>query len=198
MMNREDELRERKRDNFRGNVYVSDEISNGFTRASQEFIGKAVISIADGRKIGTVSDIMIDRDTLKIAAVATSKGNIFNREVEAISAENVEVWGRDVILVTGSDVINKEENMAGKEKWLYVSDHIRGRYVVSVDGQRVGQISDVIVDRDGRILGYELNQVFVEGPLAETKRIEADATHAMGQDVLVVNTIQGLSKPNRL
>jgi uncharacterized protein YrrD len=54
----------------------------------------------------------------------------------------------------------------------------------------------VIIDNHGHIRGYELSQVFIEGPLAEQKRITADATHSLGKDVLIVNTVQALHIPD--
>jgi uncharacterized protein YrrD len=180
--------------NFRGNVFVSGREGSADPRPSQELIGKAIISMSDGRKIGSVADIVIDRETLQIAALVTSKGHLFNRRVEAIPASEIEIWGQDVVLVTGSEVIQPEEEFSGRHNWLYVADSIKGRFVVSVDGTRVGQVNDVVVDRQGRVVGYELNQVFIDGPISESMRIPSSATHSLGKDVLVVNTLKGLSE----
>jgi uncharacterized protein YrrD len=192
-MNRSSNVQESRSD-FQGNVFVSRESSSMEPRRSNDFIGKPIVSIENGRKLGSVADVMIDRDTLQVAAVATSKGNIFNRSIEAIRAEDIETWGEDVILVRRPDVVLQENQLPGREKWLYVADKIHGRTVVSVDGTRIGQVDDVLIDVHGRITGYELSQVFIEGPLSETRRIPSSATHALGKDVLVINTIEGLER----
>jgi uncharacterized protein YrrD len=182
------------REHIQENVVVSDEKREGTpSRPAKHYIGKAIVSIQEGRKIGNVSDIVINRDNLQVAAVITSKGSLFNREIEAILAEEVKVWGEDVVLVAVPDVIKHESQITGREAWLNIDDNIRGRYVVSVDGTRVGQIGDVIIDSHGRLVGYELSQVFIEGPVADHKKIAADATHSLGKDVLIVNTIEALS-----
>jgi uncharacterized protein YrrD len=179
----------------REGVYVTEGSREETSRPGQHYIGKAIVSIKEGKKIGNVSDIVINRDTLQVAAIITSKGAFFSREIEAITAEDIEVWGEDVILVAVPDVIKHESKIPNKDIWLNLNDSIRGRYVVSVDGTRVGQINDVIIDTKGRLKGYELGKVFIEGPVADSKKIASDATHSLGKDVLIVNTIEALSFP---
>lgn len=195
MINRNDlKTKERSsRENFRGNVFVSPLNGEGQALPAQAIIGRPVVSVSDGRRLGSVADILLDPETLTVAAITTSKGTIFNREIEAIRAEQVKVWGQDVVLVEHPQVIQKGSELEGRDKWLSVSDQIRGRYVISVDGTRVGQIEDVVIDAQGKITGYRLNQVFIDGPLADSKRIPASATHSMGRDVLIINTLRGLS-----
>jgi uncharacterized protein YrrD len=178
-----------------GDVYVSEDREEVPSRPGQHYIGKAIVSIKEGRKIGNVADIVINRDNLQVAAVITSKGAFFNREIEAITADEIEVWGEDVILVAVPDVIKHESKIPERKLWLNLNDSIKGRYVVSVDGTRVGQINDVLIDTNGKLRGYELSKVFISGPVADSKKITADATHSLGKDVLVVNTIEALTYP---
>jgi uncharacterized protein YrrD len=156
-------------------------------RLGDDITGKSLISAHGGEKLGEVSNILIDPDTLRVSALVISQGNIFNREDLIFPADDVQVWGKDVILIKQSGAGRREQEIPDREKWLNVSDDIKGRYVVSMDGTRIGQVNDVVIGPDGRILGYDLSQVFVEGPLAESKRIPVDATHSLGKDVLIVN-----------
>ena len=156
---------------------------------AQELHGNSVISMDNGQIIGSVADIMIDPEALKAAALATSKGNLLNREIEAITAENVQVWGRDVILVKQPDVIVKEDQLPELDRWLSVADNIKGRDVIDTKGTRIGKIKDVLINADGHLAGYRLSQVFVEGPLAQSLWISAEATRSLGEDVLIVELI---------
>jgi hypothetical protein len=52
---------------------------------------------------------------------------------------------------------------------------------------RIGQLNDVVIDNQGRLIAYDLAQVYVEGPLAESKRIPVEATHSLGPDVLIID-----------
>jgi uncharacterized protein YrrD len=161
--------------------------------SSRQLIGKPIISMTNGVILAKVVDIMFDPDTGQVAAVATLKGGgLLQRgpELEAILAREVRVWGRDAVLVSGPDVIATEENLPERQKWLSVSDQIKGRDVVSVDGTRIGQLSDVVLDTQGQLVSYELAQVFIKGPVARSKRLPAEATRSFGQDVLIIDRSQ--------
>ena len=155
------------------------------TTFAQEIHGNSVISIDNGQIIGSVGDIMIDPETLDAAALATSKGNLLNREIEAIPAADVQVWGQDAVLVKHPDVIVKEDQLPDLEKWLSVSDDIKGRDVIDTKGTRIGKIKDVLINAEGHLAGYRLSQVYVGGPLTQSLWIPAEATRSLGEDVLI-------------
>jgi uncharacterized protein YrrD len=98
---------------------------------SQDFIGKPIIDEATGQIIAKVVDVLIDPNIVQVAALVTSKGNLFERQIEAIPSHEVRVWGRDAILVGRTDVISKIEVLAGSGTWLSVSDQVKGYEVVS-------------------------------------------------------------------
>lgn len=155
---------------------------------SQELNGKLIVSASNGQIIAKVVDVLIaPEDRPQVAALVTSKGTIFKQEIEAIPSNEVLVWGQDVILVSGPDVIAKEDALPGSQEWLGVSDQVRGREVVSINGTRIGELNDVVLNTEGRLIAYDLAQVSVEGPIAESKRIPIEATQSFGQDVLIVS-----------
>lgn len=82
--------------------------------ASQNLIGKPVIGLTNGEKIAKVEDVQIDPNSLQAAAVLTSKGTLLNREMEGIPAKQVEVWGKDAVLVKRPDAIVKEEELGDR------------------------------------------------------------------------------------
>lgn len=159
---------------------------------TQRIKGMPVVSLENGAKIGSVSDIVIDADKLQVAALVLSKGTLLSKEVEMIPAEEIQVWGQDVILVRKHHTVDHPTRLPEGKRWLYADEHIRDRYVVSVDGKRIGQISDISISQTGKLLAYHLAQVYIDGPLSESKRIDADATHSLGEDVLIVNSVQNL------
>jgi uncharacterized protein YrrD len=178
--------------NQRGAAQVFQVDGDEQTITSQGIKGRAVVSIQNGQKIGSVSDIIVDADKLQVAALVLSKGTLFDRETSIIPAEEVQVWGQDVILVRQHDVIDDTGKIPEGKRWLYADENLRGRYIVSVDGKRIGQIEDISISTAGKLLGYQLSQVFIEGPLAESKRIDVGSTHSLGEDVLIVNSVQNL------
>jgi uncharacterized protein YrrD len=166
------------------------------TQLSQKLAGKPIISVTNGQRIGAVEDLLIDPGELKVAAIITSKGNLLKREVKAIPAAEVQVWGMDAILVSHPDVVATEDKLPDLDKWQSVSEHIKGRHVVSVNGTRIGQLDDVQIDTTGRIVAYHLAQVVIQGPIAQSRQIPVEATRSLGKDVLIVDTTPSAPAPN--
>jgi uncharacterized protein YrrD len=161
-------------------------------RPSRELIGKPIISMTNGVSIGKVVDILIDPGTTQVAALVTSRGGLLARGVgiEAIPAQEVQVWGQDAVLVNRPDVITGEDQLPDRQHWLSVVDQIKGRDVVSIDGTRIGQLNDIVLNTQGQLVAYDLAHVLVTGPVAQSKRIPAEATRSFGRDVLIVDQVQ--------
>jgi uncharacterized protein YrrD len=155
-------------------------------RLTHALKGLPVIDLREGRKIATFEDVMIDPETLKSAALITSKGNLLKRELKWIPGKNVKVWGKDAILVEGLDLIEDSDEFSGPKTWMSVWDEVRGRTVISMEGTRIAQIADMFMDETGKFVAYDLAQVFIQGPLAETRRLDIETTHSLGHDVLIV------------
>lgn len=183
---RDDEA-ERTTDPNRPDVQSTDDPEAKRENFSDQVNGKPVVSLHTGEKIGSVSDVLIDPETLRVAALVISKGGLFNRETMKIPATEVQLWGKDVILVRQLSS-QGEEGIQVQDHWVQLSDQIRGRYVVSKDGRRVGKIEDVTIDQGGRLIGYNLSQVFIDGPLSRKKHIPAEATYSLGKDILIVES----------
>lgn len=157
---------------------------------ARDLLGKAIVSMDTGAKVGELDDILFDPTTLQAAGLVCSQGGLFNRSHVILPASEVHVWGKDVILLRSGTPIEGQE---ASEKWVNLSEQLHGRYVVSTEGTRVGQVDDVLVNPQGGMAGYRLSQVFIEGPLSESKIIPIGATQSLGKDVLIVdmNRFQG-------
>jgi uncharacterized protein YrrD len=156
--------------------------------AGQELIGNPVIGITDGERIARVEDVLIDPDSLQAAAIVTAKGGLLNRERKGIPADQLEIWGRDAMLAKQSDVIVPDDELDGRERWLSVSDDIRGYEVVTEDGTRIGKVGDVAFDHQGQVMGYDMAEVATEGRVAVANWIDVNATRSLGPDVLIVKS----------
>jgi uncharacterized protein YrrD len=130
---------------------------------------------------------MIDPEKLTMTALVTSKGGLLSRKIEAIRASEIQVWGMHAVLVKDFDVILKEDELYDREDWLSISDDLKSRQVVTIEGTRLGTIKDILIDRQGKMLAYELSKVTKESQAIEGKRIPVEATQSMGKHVLVVD-----------
>jgi uncharacterized protein YrrD len=160
----------------------------------RELIGRALVSVTNGKRIAKVQDVLVDPHTLQVSALVTSKRGLFKQEIEALLADSVKVWGEDAILVSHPNVVVGEDSLPDLGQWLSVSDRLAGRIVVSAEGLHIGVLDDVVIDTQGRVVEYALSQVFVEGLVAELNRIPVEMTRSLGEDVLVLD-MEGANTP---
>lgn len=156
------------------------------TLLARDLKGRALVTMDTGEKLGVVDEVLFHPEKLKVAGLAISKGGLFDRETDVFPADSVRVWGIDVILVDPAPFLSGP-TQGDLSQWIKLSDQLQGRYVVSTDGIRIGQVNDLIIDQRGHVVAYDLAQVFIDGPLAESKRIPVLATSSLGRDVLIVD-----------
>ncbi len=170
------------------------ELQDMDTQSTHELIGKPVISITNGQNIASVIDFMIDPDKLALTALVTSKGGLLSRKIEAIRSAEVHVWGMHAVLVKDYDVILKEDELYDREGWMSIFDDLKSREVVTIEGTRLGTIKDILIDRQGKMLAYELAKAPKESQVFEGKLIPVEATQSLGKHVLVVDLRKSLQQ----
>jgi uncharacterized protein YrrD len=160
----------------------------------QSFRGKPIISISDGQQIGSVEDVLIDPNSMSIVALLTSKGNLFRQDVRGISAREVRVWGKDAILVTQPDVLQRKNDLPELEHALSTSENLRSRDVISLDGERNGEVKDFIVTHDGQIAGIEVSrasaglaQMLPDRDRHSNIRLPVSTIHSVGKDAVIID-----------
>lgn len=156
-------------------------------QSTRELIGKPVISITNGQNIATVVDFKIDPEKLVLTALVTSKGGLLSRKIEAIRSADIHIWGMHAVLVKDHDVILKEDELYDRDAWISLAEALKSREVVTIEGTRLGTIKDILVDRQGKVLAYELSRVYKDGQGFEGKLILVEATQSLGKDLLLVD-----------
>lgn len=158
------------------------------SRLAQDIKGFQIISNSNGQIIGRVEDLLVDMNTLQVAAIVTFTGNLLDSNIKAIPRKDIELWGEDVILTTGVEVIFEQNKLDDSGNWASVLNNIKGKDVLNTKGERIAVLNDVVIDSEGQIVGYDLSKVFIEGPVEKSKRIHRRTTHTMGADALIIDT----------
>lgn len=150
-------------------------------RLSKDLIGKTIVSVEDGRRIGTVRDVYLDPDLQWLAGIHLGKEGLISRKSLLIPRQAVAVFGVDYVLTTHSDAVSDEKQLPEAESWLRL-DHLEGREVDTTGGTKIGVIGDVLLDEQARIIAFSLSRVFVEGPVAESRTIYQEAVVDHGHE----------------
>jgi sporulation protein YlmC with PRC-barrel domain len=161
---------------------------------SKELSNKPIISITDGKKLGEVKDLYLDQDMRQVAAIFLGKEGLINRKALVIARSAMQVYGIDVWLVSGSDVVSGPEAIPESGTLTLVGD-LRGRELQTEGGTKVGVIDHVILDQEARVLGFGLSKVYAQGPLAERKMVARDAILNVGntKEPMTINLAQAES-----
>lgn len=149
---------------------------------SRDHNNKLIISITDGKDLGEIKGLYLDADMRQVTGIFTGKEGIINRKQLAVSRIDIQVFGVDVWLVSGPDVVKPLEEVSESAAFIPISE-IRGREIQTDGGTKLCVIDDVILDEEAKVLGFSLSKVYSQGPLAERKAIVRNAiTHLGGKD----------------
>lgn len=139
-------------------------------RFGKDIIGKPVISINEGRHIGEVKDLYLNKELSQVMGLHLGREGLLKRKDLIIPLPNVKVMGIDAILVNRSDVVTDSNEYSDAESWIKVGD-LKGRQVDTPGGTRVALVGDVLVGDSAEVEGFAFSRVYVEGPIAEKRLI---------------------------
>jgi sporulation protein YlmC with PRC-barrel domain len=142
-------------------------------------LNKSLVSITDGKIVGEVKDLYLDREMHNVSAVLLGKEGLIKRKTLMLPRAAIHIFGVDVWLVSGSDKVSGPDEIADADTFVLVGD-LRGRDVDTEGGTKIGVIDDVVLDAEARVLGFVLGKVHVQGPLAERKTIAREAVTKLG------------------
>ena len=149
-------------------------------RLGKDLINKPIYTLDEGKLLGKVQDLSVDDALEVILGIYLGAQGLVRRRSQLIRSGDVSVFGADAILVKNADVITDDNDLAAAKEWLR-RDKLAGRDVDTPGGTRLGQLGDVVVDATGRITGFAMWKVFVEGPLAEKRVVDRSAVLDVGQ-----------------
>ena len=149
-------------------------------RLGKDLINKPIYTLDEGKLLGKVQDLYVDDALEVILGIYLGAQGLVRRRSQLIRSGDVSVFGADAILVKNADVITDDNDLAAAKEWLR-RDKLAGRDVDTPGGTRLGQLGDVVVDAAGRITGFAMWKVFVEGPLADKRVIDRSAVLDTGQ-----------------
>jgi len=152
---------------------------------TKEFQGKLLISITDGKSLGEIKDVYLDKDCGEVIAVYLGKTGLISREAQLIHIDQIRLFGIDAWLVNGSDKVVTQEEVEGADQFILAGD-LRGRLIQTDGMTRIGTVGDILVDGKLKVLGFAFDKLHVEGPIAETKSIARAAVTSLTDPMIAV------------
>jgi sporulation protein YlmC with PRC-barrel domain len=148
---------------------------------AQELIGKPVVSISDGARVGTVKDLLVDTAGLSIAGflIGGAKGD------GRLQFDQIKANGNDAITI--ENVSSVEWNIgrpANSERRM--TDFLE-LAVINEAGSALGNIHDVLIDDSGRIESLAMREGGVFGIGSHRTSVPRTDVRAVGERMITVS-----------
>lgn len=146
--------------------------------------GTAVVSLADGAKLGTVDRVFLDPTSKAIVGFTFHSGGFFgHRSASMVDVADVHAIGPDAITLTNASAVRSEVAIGARCDGLIDLDDLLKRKVITEGGQLVGQVTAIEFDQDA----YALARIEVAaGGGAPDAAIPAARITNIGTDLIVV------------
>lgn len=155
-------------------ILKHDKESNQLMRIGRDLINKPIFTIQAGKKLGSIQDVYLNQDLTRLVAIYLGSGGLLDRREALIRWQAVVTAGEDAILVRDEDCVEEEADVPDLDDFVR-RDGLNGRSLNTPGGTRIGTIGDVILDEEGRIIGFSLPQTYVTGPIADNRAISRSA-----------------------
>lgn len=148
----------------------------------KDIIGNSVITVSNGCSIGKVKDIYLTNDLQSVAGIYLGTEGLFSRRSFLVKSEDVITMGKDAVLVKHEDVIQEEKDISETEGIWLRRDELQGRSIDSPGGTKVGKVGDVVIDKEGKVLGFSLSEVYISGPIADNRSVAFHTVQDVGHE----------------
>lgn len=160
-----------------------------------EMIGKTVVSVESGEKLGTISDALLEPGEVRLMGLVVGQGMLGKEHV--LPLEDVQTVGRDTVLARTHEHLIDPRDWKARDIQATRTSTLRGRPVVSGAGDRLGQVTDLLVDEQtGAFGGLEVETRSLGGLRHHRSVIPASPTPRIGKDAIVVPEVPASVVPD--
>ena len=146
--------------------------------------GTAVVSLADGTKLGTIDHVYLDPQRKEIVGFSFHQGGLFGgKPAGVVDVGNVHAFGPDAVTIDDAAAVRSELAIDARCDGLIDLEDLLKRTVITEGGTVVGHVAAVQFGQDA----YKLTAVEVAGGLFQgTRLVAADQIARIGAELVVV------------
>jgi len=159
--------------------------------------GTAVISLADGKKLGSVDRVLLDPVHKEIVGFTfVHGGGLFGGKTSAlIEITDVHAFGPDPVMVRDASVVHSDLAVSGKCDGLVDLEDLLKREVVSDGGAILGKVASIRFGEQS----HQLEALEVAADAPEGRReIAGDTVMSIGEELVVVADAANIARPARV
>lgn len=150
-------------------------------KKSTEILGLSIISIGEGKELGTAKDIVVDAAKGEVAAIVVEDGKWY-LGAKILPFTMIQGIGEYALTIESSTAVVPLSSLADITDLLDKDVRVKETKVLTKGGKMQGQVIEIIIDeQSGKITGCEIK--LVDG---ETAIVPAERVITFGKDVLVI------------
>ena len=154
-------------------------------KKSADILGLPIISITEGRELGTSKTLLIDAANGSVAAITIEDADWY-RGVKLLPYDSVIAIGDDAITITNSENILTLENAGDYESMLDANIRVIGTKAITKTGTIQGKVTEIFVgvnSDNGKIKKCEITT-----PEGSQTEISADEISIFGKEVTIIDS----------
>lgn len=150
-------------------------------KKSADILRLPVISISEGKQIGTVKDLVIEASQGAVVALVVDDGSWY-LGAKVLPFNAITGLGESAVTVEGTSNLIPVSTLPRIEQLLAAGVKVVGTRTLTRSGHMGGKVVEILLDETGRIVSCE-----VEESIGERFTIPVQQIITFGKDVLIIN-----------
>lgn len=154
-------------------------------RKSKQFTSLPVISLEEGKRIGTIKGLVINPAEKRVAALIVEQKGLFNDQ-KFIPYSKIRSVGEDAVTIHHGSFVQKGDNLPEIISLVKDKCKINGARIVTESGTLLGTVDDYYVDlTSGELVGMEFSGGYVSGIFSGTAFLDIEHVLTIGKEMIV-------------
>ncbi len=150
-------------------------------KKSADILRLPVISISEGKQVGTVKDLVIDAAQGAVVALVVDDGSWY-LGAKLLPFNAITGVGESAVTVETTNVIIPVTTISRLEQFMSAGVKVIGTRTLTRSGHMGGKVVEITIDETGRIISCE-----VEENIGERIQISVQQIVTFGKDVLIIS-----------
>jgi len=132
-------------------------------------IGKKVIALQNGSKLGSVKDAFVSGDFARLVGLSLGSEGMFRKKQSFVPIDRVIALGTDFVIVHSPEDISSKDGPPIPSEWLAWSQ-FRGRTAIG-HGIKLAILNDIVIGGDLEVCGLVFSKVLTDCSIKPNKII---------------------------
>jgi len=156
-------------------------------RKGKRLIGRPILSLAEGVRLGEVKDVILGATSESVAGLLVDEGGLFG-SAHVVPTEEIESFGRDAVVVTDRSSIRPASEVPDIKEILDRKTSLIGTRVFTETGDAQGAVSDIYFDEaSGRVLSLEVTGGAWQDATKGVRNLPLSEVMRTGPEILYVH-----------